>query len=269
MSMNAICVDDEAQVLKHIVTTCRNMHLLDDVTGFTRSREALDWVQENPVELALLDIDMPDMNGLVLAERIRKINPQISIIFLTAFSQYALDAYDVHPTGYLLKPFDPVRLRREVEYAVSDRPVKKLSHITVQTFGHFEIMVDGEPIAFRRSKSKELLAYLVDRRGAGITRQDAFSVLWEDRMYDISMQKQMDVVIRSLRETLQKYGIGDLFELKNRNLRIFPELIDCDMYRFLAGDKEAVDTYFGEYMSQYTWAADTEARLLQIQNRKR
>lgn len=105
--------------------------------------------------------------------------------------------------------------------------------------------------------------------GAGVTRRDAFAALWEDRVYDAPMQKQMDVVIRSLRDTLEKYGVGELFELKNRHLRIRPELIDCDFYRFLAGDEGAVNSYFGEYMSQFAWATDTEARLSQLLNLRR
>ena len=266
--MNAICVDDEAQVLNHIVSSCQKIKLLEEVKGFTRPQDALDWLAEHPVDLALLDIDMPGMTGLELAHRIRKNYPDISVIFITAFSQYALDAYEVHPSSYLLKPFDQARLNQEVEYALSGRTSQKTAHIVVQTFGHFEILVDGKALAFRRSKSKELLAYLVDRRGAGVTRQDAFAALWEDRPYDISMQKQMDVVIRSLRDTLQKYGIGDIFELKSRNLRVLPERIDCDMYRFLEGDEDAANAYFGEYMSQYSWASDTEAQLSQLQNQK-
>ena len=266
--MNAICVDDEAQVLNHIVSSCQKIKLLEEVKGFTRPQDALDWLAEHPVDLALLDIDMPGMSGLELAHRIRKNYPDISVIFITAFSQYALDAYDVHPVSYLLKPFDQARLAKEVEYALSIRAARIPSHIAVQTFGHFEILIDGKTMDFRRSKSKELLAYLVDRRGAGVTRQDAFAALWEDREYDVSMQKQMDVVIRSLRETLQKYGVGDLFELKNRSLRILPELIECDLYRFLEGDEEAVNAYYGEYMSQYAWASDTEAQLTLIQRNK-
>lgn len=160
------------------------------------------------------------------------------------------------------------RLAKEVEYALSLRAAKAPSRITVQTFGHFEILVDGKTLDFRRSKAKELLAYLVDRRGAGVTRQDAFSALWEDREYDVSMQKQMDVVIRSLRDSLQNYGIGDLFEMKKRSLRILPEKIDCDVYRFLEVDPEAINAYYGEYMAQYAWAVDTEAQLLRIQSSK-
>ena len=275
--MKAICVDDEAQVLNHIVSSCQKLRLLDEVKGFTCAQDALEWLDGHPADLALLDIDMPGMNGLddmpgmnglELAGRIRKIHPDISIIFITAFSQYSLEAYEVHPVSYLLKPFDQARLAREVEFALGGRTARKTAHIMMQTFGHFEILVDGKTMNFRRSKSKELLAYLVDRRGAGVTRQDAFAALWEDRAYDASMQKQLDVVIRSLRDTLQTYGIGELFELKNRRLRIRPELIDCDLYRFLKGEPDAVSAYFGEYMSQYAWAAITEARLSLLQNSK-
>ena len=263
--MTAICVDDEAQVLKFIVSSCQKIHLLDEVHGFTRPLDALDFVMNTPVDLALLDIDMPDMTGLELASRIQQIRPHTAVIFITAFSDYALAAYDVHPVTYLHKPFDQARLAKEVEYALSIRSSRNTSHITVQTFGHFEILVDGNTLDFRRSKSKELLAYLVDRRGAGVTRQDAFAALWEDREYDVSMQKQMDVVIRSLRETLQKYGIGRLFELKNRSLRILPDMIDCDLYRFLEGDEEVRNAFYGEYMSQFGWARSTEAMLTRMQ----
>ena len=266
--MNAICVDDEDQILRQVVDSCRKIRLLEAVQGFTRPEEALDWVQKNPADLAILDINMPGMTGLELARRLRELNPGMAIIFLTAFGQYALEAYEVHPTSYLLKPVDQARLTREVEYALTGRDTGRPAHIMVHTFGHFEILVDGETLAFRRSKSKELLAYLVDRQGAGVTRQDAFAALWEDRVYDASMQKQMDVVIRSLRDTLRQYGIGELFELKNRNLRILPELIDCDLYRFLAGDEKALNAYFGEYMSQYSWASSTEARLSLLQSRR-
>jgi len=264
--MTAVCVDDDALMLAQTVSCCRSQQLLTDVQAFTSSPEALAWLKNHSGDLALLDINMPDMNGLELAGEIRRLHPQTAVIFITAFRQYALEAYAVHPSAYLLKPFDPMLLQRELEYALLSKQACRSSRICVRTFGHFEILLDGRALDFRRSKSKELLAYLVDRRGAGVTRHDAFATLWEDRQYDISMQKQLDVVIRSLRDTLQKYGIGSLFELKSRNLRVLPDMMDCDLYRFLDGDEKTVNAYCGEYMSQYTWARDTEAHLTRIQN---
>lgn len=110
--------------------------------------------------------------------------------------------------------------------------------------------MDGETLAFHRAKSKELLAYLIDRNGKDITRAGIFSVLWEDAVYDRSKQKYLDVVIRSLRDA----GIEDILEIKDGYLRIRPEMLDCDLYRFLRNDPAAVNSYRGEYMEEYAWA---------------
>ena len=120
----------------------------------------------------------------------------------------------------------------------------------------------GETLAFHRAKSKELLAYLIDRSGKGVTRQDIFAALWEEGLYDRSRQKYLDVIIRSLRETLREAGSEGILEIKSGFLRIRPELLDCDLYRFLNNDPAAVNAYRGEYMPEYTWAVfNTEALL--------
>ena len=262
-----ICVDDEVRVMRYTVSICQNLEDIDDVRGFTHAREALDWVRDNPVDVALLDIDMPDMNGLALAARIKKRQPDCAIIFLTAYAQYALDSFSVHPTGYLLKPIDEADIAREVRYALSLRraPVRASApagaRIEVRTFGNFEILVDGETLRFRRAKCKELLAFLVDHQGQGVTRPEIYATLWEDGDYNHSQQKYLDVVIRSLRETLAAHGAEGILELKSGFLRIRPEMVSCDLYRFLAGDPAAVNAYRGKYMSSYPWAVFNEAQL--------
>ena len=257
--MRVICVDDTALIVEHTVSQCKDIKPIDDVHGFTSGAEALEYIRDNPADIALLDIDMPDMNGLVLAAKIKEINPDCAIIFLTAYSEYAVDAFTMHASGYLMKPVSKQRLEQEIEYALMGRRSLPTSHITVRTFGNFEMLVDGETVSFGRSKAKELLAYLIDRNGAGIKRAEAFAVLWEEGEYDDSMQKQLDVIIRSLRSTLKENGISEIFELKRSSMRIIPELIDCDLYRFLNGDADAVSTYRGEYMTQYSWASLSEA----------
>lgn len=257
--MRMICVDDEIRVMKYTVSLCRALPQVKDVQGFTRAREALDWVRENPVDIALLDIDMPDMNGIALAARIKEAHPDAAVIFLTAFSEYAVDSFAVHPTGYLLKPIDEADLAREVEYARTVRPRRATPHIKVHTFGNFEILVDGEMLSFRRSKAKELLAYLVDRQGRSASRAEIYAALWGDGLYDHSAQKYLDVIIRALRETLRGSGIDDILEMKSGYLRIRPERFECDLYRFLEGDAAAINAYRGMYMSSYDWAVFSEA----------
>lgn len=70
------------------------------------------------------------------------------------------------------------------------------------------------------------MAYLIDRNGKGVTRPDIFAALWEDAPYDRSMQKYLDVVIRSLRDTLRDAGIEAILEVKSGYLRIRPEQLD-------------------------------------------
>lgn len=81
----------------------------------------------------------------------------------------------------------------------------------MHTFGEFDLKVDGETVDFPRAKARELLAYLIDRQGYSVSRANVFAVLFEDKQYDRSMQKQLDVIIRSLRETLRKIDAEDIF----------------------------------------------------------
>ena len=252
--MRILCVDDALPIMEDVVDMCRQLPQVTEVTGFTRPREALEWLRTHPVDLALLDIDMPQINGLMLAEQLKRSRPDAAIVFLTAFPQYAVQAFRLRATGYLLKPVSPGELAEEVAYACARRPESPSGHIVAQTFGNFEIFVDGETLPFHRAKSKELLAYLIDRNGRGVTRPDIFSALWEDAPYDRSMQKYLDVVVRSLRQTLRNARIEQILEIKGGYLRIRPEQLDCDLYRFLRGDPRAVNAYRGEYMQEYPWA---------------
>ena len=272
--MKIICVDDEKLVLDLTVALCKLIVTPDSViNGFRNPMDALAFAEVVHPDIALLDIDMPGMNGIVLAARIKERSPNTSIIFLTGYAQYAVDAFSLHASGYLLKPVNKDRLAEEIDFALAKKnkpkpPVKTDKRISVQTFGNFDLFVDGKTVTFSRSKAKELLAYLIDRQGSGVTRSEVFSVLWEDSNYDRSMQKQLDVVIRSLRTTLEAAGIPELFEMKSGFLRIEPELIDCDLYHFMEGDIDAVNAYRGEYMTSYAWAELTAAYMDRQQHQR-
>lgn len=253
----AICVDDEATTLEYVVERCRELSQMDLVEGFTEAREALEWLRDNPVDIAFLDIDMPDMDGITLAARIKKIHPNIAIVFLTAYKQFAYDAMSVRPSGYLLKPLTRQALLEEVEYAmmkVQYKPLNQGSGIVVRTFGNFDVYVDGELLTFSRSKSKEVLAFLVNQQGRSVKRSEIYETLWEDEDYGHRQQKYLDVIIRSLRETLKQAGISQILEMKNGLLKVIPETFDCDLYRFIQGDPAAVRAYKGKYMNGYSWA---------------
>ena len=133
--------------------------------------------KENHADLAILDIDIPDMNGLALAAKIKQFHPDMAIIFLTGFSQYAVEAFEMHASGYILKPVKRERLSAEVAHALSGKRKAPEAHIVARTFGNFDVFVDGELVTFKVTKCKELLAYLIDRQGSSATRSEVFSIL--------------------------------------------------------------------------------------------
>ena len=263
--MKAICVDDEKAALQQLVSLCREMLQLSSVEGFDDPKEALERVRERPVDLAILDIGMPDMDGITLARRIRALRPDAAILFVTGHPQYTVDAWSLHATGYVLKPLTRERLSDELNYAAEWRrrvaKEEQIPHIAVQTFGNFDLVVDGKTVNFSRSKSKELFAYLIDKKGIRVSRSEAFGVLWPNGEYSRPKQKQLDVIIRSLRTTLLENGIGEILQLERGMLRIVPQFVDCDAYRLLAGDEHYENEYRGEYMTPYAWAGLTEANI--------
>lgn len=266
--MRIICVDDEELVLNLVVYMCEQLPHVSAVKGFSKCSEALEYLKNNKADVALLDIDMPDMNGINLAVNIKKMQPDMAVIFLTGYSKYAVEAFSVHAQGYLLKPINKERLAEEINYAASVKQTTVYPHIFARTFGEFDFLIDGKPVRFARLKSKELLAYLIDKCGAGVTRAVAFAALYEDVLYDRKMQKQFDVIIRSLRDTLAENGVEDIFENKAGEMRVNTDLFECDLFRLLKGDVHALNAYHGEYMSAYQWASIREAAIERNVNQK-
>lgn len=253
--MRVLCVDGDERSLEHTLALCRSYRGVDEVIGVSTAKDAVEQIRRNHIDFALVETTLPDRNGIELAAELRERQTSVAIVFLTEKARYALDAYAVHPQSYLLKPLNNEALDNEITYFLLSKSLREVAHIEVKTFGNFEITVDGTALAFKRSKSKELLALLVDKQGAGISRMQAATEMWEDREYDRSLQKYFDNILASLMETLRKYNIGELMEVKSGMIRIRPELIDCDRYRFTMGDANAINAYQGIYMYGYSWAS--------------
>ena len=211
--MKIICVDDEELLVEDAVATCLELPQIDEAIGFSYPDEALAWLGNHSADIALLDIDMPSMSGIELAAKIKALRPEVAVIFLTGYSQYALDAFNVHASGYLLKPITKERLAEEIAYVASVRPIKASERVVVRTFGNFDVFVDDKLVTFKLARCKELLAYLIDKQGSSVTRAETFAAVWENRLYDRPMQKQFDGVIL-VEETLAeefrnlRYGLG-------------------------------------------------------------
>lgn len=123
--LKVLCVDDEKLMLQYLVSLCQKTADVAETHGFDRALKALDWVRKHPCDLALLDISMPDMDGITLARRIREIRPETDILFVSGYPQYAVDSWTVHPVGYLLKPVTKKDLQEKLDYILSVRSPRR------------------------------------------------------------------------------------------------------------------------------------------------
>lgn len=212
--MYILAADDENGALDELVNELHKVFPQANIHGETNPLQAAEWAEkladkQQKLDYAFLDIRMNGMNGLELAGRIKTLHPDAALIFCTAYDQYAFQAFGLYAKGYLLKPISAVDIIENLNHMVrgwreSVTPLAK--DVRIQTFGHFEVFVDGQPVRFEREKAKELLAYLVDRRGASVTTEQIASVLWEERNYDRSLKNQVTAIVATLKKTLQAVG---------------------------------------------------------------
>lgn len=253
--MTFLLVDDEPFALKDLAELLQKAAPGSIIASFIKPGKALEYAKSNAVDIAFLDIELGSMNGLVLAKKLKDILPETHIIFVTGHEKYAVDAFRLHATGYLMKPATIEDVRRELTFLYGHScPSRK---IRVQTFGGFDVFADGKPLVFGRSKAKELLAYLVDRKGSTVTTAQACAALWEDGAGEAKNKEYLRVLIKELRKTLKSAGMEQILIKTYNSLAIRPEMLDCDSYRFFEGDAEAVNQYKQNYMPGYAWAEFT------------
>ncbi|MEG2670203.1 MAG: response regulator [Oscillospiraceae bacterium] len=252
--MNFLVVDDEPLVLQDLEDTLKKIRPKSIIHGFTSAREAISFAEtKNELfDVAFLDIELGYTNGIVLAKQLKKLQPYIHIIFVTSYEKYAVDAFAIHATGYLLKPVEPEALERELTFLYKETSQTK--NIFIQTFGGFDVFVDGKLIHFKRAKSKELLAYLVNRKGCSVTTKEACAILFEDAPYDKSQKNYFQTIVAELKATLAQAGVQDILQKSRNNFAVNPKSFDCDYYRFMEGDVTAINQYCGDYMISYSWA---------------
>ena len=261
--MNILAVDDELNALEGLQSALHRALPEALIHTFRSGTAALAFAENTPCEVAFLDIEMRDMNGLELAKQLKDCHIHTNIVFVTGYSEYAIDAFGVNASGYLLKPASVEKVLESMENLRNPIIPKSTDMLRVQCFGNFEVFANNVPLTFRYSKTKELLAYLVDRKGAVITSGELIAVLWEDKEVTTSLRNQFRNLISDLVHTLRDHKAETVLVKANKGYAVDVEQMDCDYYSFIRNEAWAVNAYCSEYMSQYSWAEMTLGTLEQ------
>ena len=254
--MIAIAVDDETLMLGALVAAVEASNDIRSVAKFSDCEEALEYVKNNPTDIAFLDINMRGMGGLALAEKIIAARPGCKIVFCTGYEEYAIPAFKLHASGYLMKPISAEDVQGEINNIIGIKNKEK--PLTVKCFGNFEVYVNDQKLTFKRLKTKELFAFLVDRNGAGMTAKQICAVLFPDDVDDNKNSAYLRQLVLDLKNTLKAVGAESVLCHETPCYRVDTSLIKCDYISYLENGKPE---FHGEYMTQYSWAEETCAML--------
>lgn len=263
--MLILAIDDELRMRHMLQTAIEEAAPEAEVRVFPDGEQALEAIEKQGLRPKFIfsDIQMPGLDGLQLAVRLRTVAPDARLIFVTAYQEYALDAFRLHASGYIVKPVEAARIREELAHhaprADTEEEKRKLH---VRCFGPFEVFLNGAPLIFGRQQTKELFAYLIDRRGALCSAEEIVAAIWEDEGDLKLLKHRLRNLVSDLRRTLEEVGFAGLLLRRRNQIAILPEQIDCDYYRMLAGEMDAINAFRGEYMAQYSWAELTKGELV-------
>lgn len=260
--MRIIYVDDEKPAIENFRFTVANFQEVDELSTFQSGEEALEFANSNTVDAAFLDMEMPGIHGLELARALRSRSPGIRIIFVTAYGQYALDAFGVDAVGYVLKPYTAADIRKELSKCVY-RPLPT-HRVVIETIPTLSVSVDGKPLSISAGKPREMFAFLVDSGERGFSVGECIARLWPERPNDSTSQSLCRMTWKRLTDALEAVGVGDVIYTSDNRRHLKTDAVYCDLYRILAGDKQEAKKYNGEYLAEYHWAEEHNARIAKM-----
>lgn len=274
--LRVILIDDELPALQVLEFLLGDFDGLEIAGKYTDPLQALAELPEQQPDAIFLDIHMPQMKGIDVASRILEVCPSADIVFVTAYEEYALEAFAVHAVDYVLKPVDPDRLARTVLW-LRQRQAQKAQwlqekkarpseytqqteesvdgqnthtglpsapRLEIRTLGQFRVGFLGQtPVHWRSAKTKELFTYLLFKQGREVRKEELIDVLWPDSVSEKATAWLYNGIYY-IRKALEAAGISreliriEYSQLGNYRLHLGELYWDVPCFRDLAKQKQ-------------------------------
>lgn len=288
--MKIMVVDDEALALRSM-ERCLSDHMLpgveiESVSYHQNPMAALAVAEQmEGLDVAFLDIKLPEMNGLELAKRLTALHSNVQIVFVTAYDHHALKAFELQALDYVLKPVKADRILKTLERAEKIRVMMSEpheQHIMIGCFGHIHYNAadeTGKTFPWKTLKAQELFAFLLHHREKLVERQVIIDLFWPEDELDKALM-QLHTAIYQIRKMMkdQHVGIEIKYHAGGYRLHMHGVLLDTEIWESqlkqapeLNGDTlemhlELIRQYSGDYLEEhpYMWAEHERERLRMI-----
>ncbi|WP_342424086.1 response regulator [Paenibacillus sp. FSL E2-0178] len=287
--IRAMLVDDERLALIKLQLMLEELTSVQILAAFTDPYEAVKAAPELDPEVIFLDIDMPEMNGVQAGEILQNLCPRAKIIFVTAYNNYAVDAFELNALDYVLKPVSRSRLVKTIqrlEERIELEPDNKITdhQIMIRSLQSLRFERGGQPLSnirWRTSKAQELFAYLFHNRNRFVSKDSLIDLLWPDfnlkkasthlytTIYQVRQclkQGEIDLPINNVSGgegyTLETGGaLIDSYEWEKGLLTLEPVSAGN-----IQEHQRLLDFYTGDYLADYDylWAESERQRLRTI-----
>ena len=282
MTIKTILIDDEKYSLDQIEYLLSNEITFEVAGSFTDPLKALERIETIGPKVIFLDINMPSINGLELGSKILDRWPELMIVYMTAYDQFAIQAFEIAAIDYILKPVSPQRFKKTLERVhkrfsyleilkESEALKEAKSKLVVRTLGDFQVRWEHcEPVKWRTEKTKELFAFLLHNANKEISREVLLNTIFDKGDLNLSTHN-LHNNIYYIKKALKDYGIpcSQIDITGKYKLNINEDLIDVkqlkyglnlvskskDLERMAAVEK----LYTGDYYEGMDWLwADLE-----------
>ncbi|ACV22234.1 two component response regulator [Slackia heliotrinireducens DSM 20476] len=245
-------VDDERLMLRRFMRLAEGIDDLKVIGSFDDPFDALDFAEENDVDVAFLDIEMPEMDGIELARRLRAIRHDMLIVPVTAYESYIHESNRIGADYFIVKPYTEQVLKTAME-KLRLLAMKQDKDVRIQMFGRFLVKKNGQPVPLT-GKAKEILALIVTRRGKEISNEEIYTTIWEGRPCDNASMSVYYNALKRLRVALDQAGLSGLLVSTRRGQTVDTSLFDCDFYDWKDKTADSRSKFEGEFLPEYTWS---------------
>lgn len=240
--MKVLIVDDESIMLLAMKRMLSNIEGVELVGSFQQAEEAFIFLCNHNVDLVFLDIQIASDDGIELARKLRLHHIEVDIVFTTSHADYAIQAYDVYPLDYMVKPISKKRLAQTIKRAASKRygsttinrsPV--VNRLKVQVLGSFEASSTHQGVVkWISKKSEELFAYLLLNRGRNVAKMKVIEHIFPNMPLK-NAESYLNTAVYQLRKALHIHGFKEIIISGNEKYCLELSHVDVDFIQFEQG----------------------------------